>query len=181
MNRRIAALHLARRYPDFDSLAGHMKKRPDTLRKELSGVDGYKWGVEDEELLVMLCIAAKVFDPLAPITAAAVNAGAMLIPLPERLGGGSPTFKCLADSAQEFAVFVSSVAGSVADDDVTAVELREAEKRFGALVSSGQACLSSLSAMHEACKPAHLRNTSASTSVHGSTSGYPVSVEGGRS
>ena len=42
MNRRSAALHLARRYPDWDSLAAHMNKRPDTLRKELTGVEGYK-------------------------------------------------------------------------------------------------------------------------------------------
>lgn len=161
MNRRSAALHLARRYPDWDSLAAHMGKRPDTLRKELTGVDGYKWGVDDEELLISLCIAAKVQDPLAPITAAAVNAGGMVILLPQLLGGVSPTFKCLADAAHEFGVFMASIADSVDDNDVTAHELREAEKCLGALVAKGQACVGNLSAMHEARKPAFARGVAA--------------------
>lgn len=130
-----------------------MGKRPDTLRKELTGVEGYKWGVDDEELLMSLCVAAKVVDPLAPITAAAVNAGAVLILLPQQLEGSSPTFKCLADAANEFGVFMSTVADSVADSDVTANELREVERKFGTLVSKGQACVLNLSAMHEAGKP----------------------------
>ena len=157
MNRRSAALHLARRYPDWDSLAAHMNKRPDTLRKELTGVEGYKWGVDDEELLISLCIAAKVADPLAPITAAAVNAGALLIPLAPTTGANAPTFKCLADAAYEFGGFMSTVSESVADNDVSANEVREVERHFGLLVGKGQACVSSLIAMHEAAKPAFVR------------------------
>ena len=155
MNRRIAALHLARRYPDWDSLASHMGKRPDTLRKELTGVEGYKWGVEDEELLISLCLSAKVPDPLAPFTAAAANAGALLIPLPTGSAGAAEhALKCLADAAREFGVFLAKAAEAVADGHVSANELRDVEREFGALVAKGQACLGSLSAMHEAGKPA---------------------------
>ena len=161
MNRRSAALHLARRYPDWDSLAAHMNKRPDTLRKELTGVEGYKWGVDDEELLISLCIAAKVADPLAPITAAAVNAGALLIPLAPVSAANGATFKCLADTAYEFGTFMATVSESVADNDVSANEVREVERHFGLLVSKGQACVSQLIAMHEAAKPAFARGAAA--------------------
>lgn len=157
MNRRIAALHLARRFPDFDSLAAHMGKRPDTLRKELTGVDGYKWGVDDEELLISLCMAAKVANHLAPITAAAVNAGALVIPLPHDDGGIGPTFKCLADAAHEFGLFMAEAADALEDGQVTSTELREVERQFGALVAKGQACVAGMSAMHESGKPGYLR------------------------
>jgi hypothetical protein len=157
MNRRIAALHLARRFPDFDSLAAHMGKRPDTLRKELTGVDGYKWGVDDEELLISLCLAAKVPNHLAPVTAAAVNAGALLIPLPPDQGTNGPTFKCLADAAHEFGLFMASAAESLSDGQVSLTELREVERQFGELVAKGQTCVASMCAMHEAGKPAYLR------------------------
>jgi hypothetical protein len=132
-----------------------MGKRPDTLRKELTGVDGYKWGVEDEELLISLCLSAKVPDPLAPITAAAVNAGALLIPLPAgSAGAAGHALKCLADAAREFGVFLAQAAEAVEDGRVTANELRDVEREFGMLVAKGQACLASLAAMHEAGKPA---------------------------
>lgn len=157
MNRRIAAYHLARRYPDWDCLAALMGKRPDTLRKELTGCDGYKWGVDDEEMLIAICIAAKVADPLAPLTAAAVNAGAILIPLPPADETPSATFKCLADTAHEFGAFMSTVGESVADNDVTANEVREAERHFGLLVSKGQACVSSMISLQAARKPADIR------------------------
>jgi hypothetical protein len=157
MNRRAQALHLARRYPDWDSLAAHMGKRPDTLRKELTGVEGYKWGVDDEELLISLCIAARVADPLAPITAAAVNAGALLIPLlPTTLADG-PTFKVLADTAYEFGAFMSTVSESIADGSVSANELREVERHFGLLVGKGQACVGNLVALQAAARPSDIR------------------------
>ncbi len=153
MNRRIAAFHLARRYPDWDSLAAHMKKRPDTLRKELTGVEGYKWGVDDEELLIALCIGAGVLDPLGPLTAAALNAGALLLPLPQNLQEDGPTFKCLAEAAQEFGLFMSTLSAAVADGNVTANELKEGELEFSKLVAKGQACMANLTAIHEAGKP----------------------------
>jgi hypothetical protein len=147
MNRRDAALHLAKRYP------GGI----DALRKELTGVNGYKWGVDDEELLVDLCQAARVPDALAPITAAAANAGALLIPLPQHVDADSTTWRCLASATEKFGALVRDIGDAVADGKVTANELRTVEADFGHLVSVGQHCLLSLKAMHEAAKPTHLR------------------------
>lgn len=161
MNQRIAALHLARRYPCFDALANLMGKRPDTLRKELAGVEGYKWGVDDQELLIQLCQAAKVTDALAPITAAAANAGALLLLLPAASEDHAPTFKCLADAAQEFGVFMTEVGAAIADGRVTANELKRVEQDFCNLVAKGQACLQNLKALHEGGKPTVLRDVKA--------------------
>jgi hypothetical protein len=162
MNRRIAAWHLARRFPCFDSLAMQLGKRPDTLRKELTGVEHYKWGVEDEEALVALAAAQKVANPLAPITAAAANAGALLVPLPHELNTEAPLFKCLADAAQEFGLFMATAAQALADGEVTANELREVEREFGKLVGKGQACLSNMGALHESGKPKTMQSRAAS-------------------
>jgi hypothetical protein len=158
MNRRDAALHLARRYPGgIEALAPRMGKKPDTLRKELTGVEGYKWGVDEEELMISLCQAAGVADSIAPITAAAVNAGALVIPLPRELSAQGGSFQCLADAAREFGEFVASVAEAEADGCVTANELRRVERELGELVAKGQGCVARLKAVHEAGKPAHLK------------------------
>lgn len=158
MNRRDEALRLALRYPGgIDALAGRMSKRPDTLRKELTGVHGYKFGVDEEELLIALCIGARVLDPLAPITAAAVNAGAMVIPLPVALDEGSSSFAVLAETAKEFGEFMASVAESAADGRISANEIKRIERESGDLVSRVQACVAHMHAMHEGSKPSHLR------------------------
>jgi hypothetical protein len=158
MNRRDAALLLAHRYPGgLEALGARLGKRPDTLRKELTGLPGYKWGADDEELLVGLCLAAGVEDSLAPITAAAVNAGALVIPLPRQPDDGGGSFKHLAEAAREFGEFVASVADAEADGRVTANEIKRVERELGDLVSKGQSCVSHLRALHEAGKPTHLR------------------------
>lgn len=162
MNRRTAALHLALRYPDFDSLAAHMGKRSDTLRKELTGVKGYKWGVDEEELLVMLCLAAGVADPLAPLTVGAMNASALIIPLPRDDLSGT-TYKYLAEAAHEFGGFMSSAADAIADGKVTANELRNVERDFSELVAKGQSCVAQMAAIYESGKPSELRAVPANT------------------
>lgn len=158
MNRRDAALQLAHRYPgSLEALGQRMGKRPDTLRKELTGQPGYKWGVDDEELLIALCLSAGVADAIAPITAAAVNAGALLIPLPQGMDPEGNSFKCVAETAHEFGEFMASVAEAEADGRVTENEAKRAERKFGDLVSKGQGCVARLLAIHEAGKPTHLR------------------------
>jgi hypothetical protein len=149
MNRRDAALHLARRYPGgLEALAPRMGKRADTLRKELTGVDGYKWGTDDEELMMALCQAARVEDPLAPIQAVAVNAGAQLLPLPPD-GDESTPAECLATACRSFAAFVASSTTAQADRNVSANDLRQIERDAGALVSSTQHLVTQLRALHE--------------------------------
>lgn len=159
MNRRDAALHLARRYPGgIEALAQRMGKHPDTLRKELTAVNGYKWGVDDEEVSMAMCIAAGVSDPLAPLTAVAANLGVLLVPLPQQLDGDSDTFHCLARAASEFSEFMKTIADAVADGKVTANELRRVEHELGDLVAKGQGCVAALRKMHEEAKPAHLKS-----------------------
>jgi hypothetical protein len=158
MNRRDAALHLVRRYPGgIDALAQRMGKRPDTLRKELTGAEGYKWGVDDEELAIDLCIAAGVRAPLDPLTAAVVNRGGLVIDLPQIGQGDAESFKRIADTAREFSEFVAATAQAEADGSVTANELRQVEKEAGELVASLQRCLAHMRQQHEAAKPAALR------------------------
>jgi hypothetical protein len=157
MNRRDAALHLAQRYPGgIDALAQRLGKRPDTLRKELTGVNGYKWGVDDEEMLVAMCVAANVPDALAPITAAAANLGILLIPLPQQIDSGSDVFHRLAHTAQEFSTFMKDVAEAIEYGKVSANELRKAERDLAELVSDGQGCVGVLRKMHETAKPPHI-------------------------
>lgn len=158
MNRRDAALLLAGRYPGgIDALAPRMGKSPATLRKELTGAEGFKWGVDSEELLISLCQSAGVADPIAPITAAAVNAGALVIPLPRAADVDGGSFQCLAEAAREFGEFVASVAEAEADGRVSANELKRVERELGELVAKSQGCVSRLRAVHEAGKPAHLK------------------------
>ena len=161
MNRRDAALLLARRYPGgIEAVASRMGKKADTLRKELTGIDGYKWGVDEEELLVHLCHSAKVADPLSPLTASLLNFGAVVLLLPETSDSDSPTFRCLAEAAQEFGSFMASAADALADGKVSANEMRNVEREFGELVSKGQHCLARMAAIHDAGKPAALRPVS---------------------
>ncbi len=153
MNRRNAALHLARRYPDWDALANLMKKNPDTLRKELTGAPGYKWGVDDEELLIALCQAARVDDSLAPLTAAAANAGALLLPLPGGGSGSPATHQCMAEAVQGFGNFIATSSEACADLRVTANELKATEAACGRHVAKVQAFMTHMRALHESCMP----------------------------
>ncbi len=51
MDSRLALLHLVRRMGGVEAVAPLLAggKRPDTLRKELTGVPGYKLGLDDAE------------------------------------------------------------------------------------------------------------------------------------
>jgi hypothetical protein len=155
MNRRDAALLLAKRYPGgIDALAARLHKRPDTLRKELTGVEGYKWGVDEEETLIELCLAAGVADPLAPLTAAAVNAGAVLVQLPGRASlDGTRSYQRLAKAAQEFGEFCASVADAESDGRVSDNEMKRADREGLELIAATQSCLADLRARNEAARP----------------------------
>lgn len=162
MNVQTAAWALARRFQSgVEGAALAMECKPDTLRKELTGAPGYKLGVGTCDMLTQAALAAGVADPLAIVNAMAANASALVVPLPQQLDADSTTFKCLADAAVEFGEFMAAVAETVADGRVTANELRGAEMKFGDLLARGQACLGHLNAMHQAAKPAALREVKA--------------------
>jgi hypothetical protein len=158
MNVRNAAWHLARRFPHgIEGAALAVGKNADTLRKELTGVHGYKLGIDDCDALTQKAVAEKVADPLAIVTTMAGNAGALVMLLPQQLDQGGGTFKCLAEAAREFSEFMASVADAQGDGEITANELRKVEREFGELVAKGQQCVARLQAMHEAGVPSHLR------------------------
>lgn len=158
MNRLDACLQLARRYPGgIDALALRLGRRPDTLRKELTGVPGYKLGVDEEETIVALCLAAGVPDALAPLTAAAANAGALLLPLPCTAAGDLPSLQRLADAAREFGEFAGALAQAEADGKISANERKRIEREGSQLVAAIQAVMSAVAREHEASQPLHLR------------------------
>jgi len=162
MNRLDANRRTAGRYPGgIDALAVRMNKSPVTLRKELSGAPGFKFGIECEDELMSLCQAAGVVDPLAPLMASAVSHGARVIALPINHGRESSSFQCLAETAREFSEFVASVADAEADGTVTANEVKRVDRELGELIAMAETCAQRLRAMHEAAKPAHLREVRA--------------------
>ncbi len=158
MNRLDACLQLARRYPGgIEALASRLHRRPDTLRKELTGVEGYKLGVDEEETIVALCQAAGVRDALAPLTAAAANAGALLLPLPAVPAGEQPSLQRLAEAAREFGEFAGALAQAEADGAISANERRRIEREGGELVAAIQAVMAAVAREQEASRPAHVR------------------------
>ena len=161
MNRLDAARRLATRYPGgAEALAVRMGKSPETLRKELAGAPGFKWGTACEDDLMSLCQAAGVADPLAPIRASAVSHGARVIELPS-MGAAGTSYRFLAETAREFSEFVASVADAEADGAVSGNEMRRVDRELGELIGMAEACASHLRAIHEAGKPAHLREVKA--------------------
>jgi hypothetical protein len=152
MNRRDAALHLARRYPGgIDGIAQRMGKCADTLRKELTGTKGYKWGGDDEELMMSLCQAEGVADSLAPLSAAAINHGAVVWILPSAgAAAGAQSFALMAETAREFSEFVQTVAAAEADGEVSANEMKRIEKEAGELMGALQRSVAHMRAQYEA-------------------------------
>lgn len=147
MNRRDAALLLAKRFQG--GVAGAallLGKKEDTLRKELTGVNGYKWGADDEETLTQQAIAANVRDPLQALSTYARNCGALLVPLPQTLPEDGNTWRSLAEIGREFAEFAASVAEAESDSLVTPNELKRAEQEFADVVARGQALLAAMAA-----------------------------------
>lgn len=157
MNRSDAALRLAHRFPGgLEAVAHRMGKRADTLRKELTGVHGYKWGVDDEELLMDLCAASGVEEPLAPLTATAANRSFLLLPFITVEGAEEgESFKAMAEMARKFSEFIGSIAEAWADGRVTANELKRGEREAAGLVAGLQRLLARLRAAHESGKPRH--------------------------
>ncbi|MDF3823111.1 hypothetical protein P3G55_24685 [Leptospira sp. 96542] len=157
MNVRHASLELARRFPDGIAGAALAIGKPEsTLRKELTGAPGYKWGVDDAELLTQCAADRRVPNALGIVNALAANVGAVVLPMPEGMSSADD-FTALAETAREFSEFVASVAEAERDGKVTANELARVDKDFGELVARGQALRTRLAALHEAGKPAHLR------------------------
>jgi hypothetical protein len=153
MNVRHASLELARRFPDGIAGAALAIGKPEsTLRKELTAAPGYKWGMDDAELLTQCAADRCVENALGIVNALAANVGAVVLPMPAGVGAADD-FAALADTAREFSEFVASVAEAERDGRVTQNELRRVDKEFGELVARAQALRARLAAVYEAGKP----------------------------
>jgi hypothetical protein len=162
MNVRNAAWALARRWRSgVEGLCDRMLWSASTRGKELAGAPGYKLGIETCVEITQAALADGIEDPLAILNAFALSVGAVVIPLPQQLDDYGTTFKCLADAAHEFGVFMAKAAEAMADGKITENELREVEREYGLLMARGQSCLASMRAVHEAGRPVALRDVKA--------------------
>lgn len=146
-----AAFHAVHDFPGGASaLAGRMNKHPGTLCHELTATGSAKLGLVD---------AAKISHltgTRAILNAFATELGCLVLPLPAHQAGVD-TFMQVADTAREFAEFISSVAAAASDGKISANELANVDRELAQMVAAAQEIRATLAAMHEAGKPAHLR------------------------
>ena len=155
MNLRDSARNLARRlHGGIEAWALQSGKNPTSSRHELAGSPGYKFGLDDAELLTQLAIEQHIEDPLQILNTFARNVGAMVFPLPGLYQTDGTTMEDLADAAHEFAQFVSVAAKAPADGRVTANELADVDRELSELIGCAQRVRAGLAAIHEAGKPA---------------------------
>jgi hypothetical protein len=157
MNTLDSAHQLAREYPGgIEALAPRLGgKSAFTLRHELTRQGTSKLGLLDAEAMTLYAMQVNMANPLRILNAFAQNCGGVVLRMPDQIHGqGGDTLKDLAEAATAFSTFVSSVASSVADGEISANELREVDRRLSALVGHSQAVRERLAAMHEAAKPA---------------------------
>lgn len=154
MNLRDSARNVARRlHGGIEAWAIRVGKNPTSARHELAGNGGYKFGLEDAELMTQFAIESGVPDPLQILNTFAANCGAMVIPLPGMYQTGETTMEDLAAAAKEFAEFVATSAQASADGRVTANELADVDKELSHLIGCAQRVRAGLAAMHERDKP----------------------------
>jgi hypothetical protein len=155
---RQIAWALARRFEGgVETAAREVGKPYETFRRELAGAAGYKLGADELDVLTQAAVARGIDDPLAIVNRMAQNVGALVLQLPQQVDDGGDTFKCLAEAAQEFGVFMREVAETMADGSVSDNELREVEVECSKLMGKVRACLGNLRAINEAAKPQSLR------------------------
>lgn len=154
MNLRDSARNLARRlHGGIEAWSLRVGKNPTSGRHELAGTAGYKFGLEDAELLTQFAMESGVPDPLQILNTFAANCGAMVIPLPGLYESGVSTMEDLASAAKEFAEFVATSAQASADGKVTSNELADVDKELSHLIGCAQRVRSGLAAIHEGDKP----------------------------
>jgi hypothetical protein len=143
-----AAFGLVHDYPGgARSLAPRIKKSETTLSHEVKRTGTAKFGLEDAVKLSQLTGDRAILNEFA----AALNC--FVLPMPE-VESGLDAFPGLAEAAREFAEFVASVAGAVADGRVSANELARVDRELSEMYARSQAVRATLAAIHDAGKPA---------------------------
>lgn len=139
MNTLDAALQLAIAYPGgLAAMALRLGKPESTLRKELTGVDGYKLGALTLETMTMLAVSVNQHNALVAASVSASNFGHMLLPLPDldRFADGADVMLDLAATAKEFADLCHEVSKDIKDGRITDNELKRVDRETGELIVS---------------------------------------------
>lgn len=139
MNTLDAALQLARSYPGgIAAMALRLGKSESTLRKELTGSDGYKLGALDLEAMTMHSVSVRQPNALVAAGISASNYGCMLIPLPDadKFADSADVMFGLADMAHEFSDLCHEVSQDIKDGKITDNELKRIDRETGALIAS---------------------------------------------
>lgn len=146
-----AAFHAVHDHPGgAAALAGRMNKHPGTLCHELTATGTAKLGLVDALKLSHLTGSRAILNAFA------TELGCLVLPLPAHQAGVD-TFMQVADTAREFAEFITSVATAASDGKISANELAQVDRELGEMIAAAQDVRATLAAMHEAGKPAHLR------------------------
>lgn len=154
MNVLDAAYHVAHDFPGgAAALALRMGKSPKTLCNELKAEGSAKLGLIDAVKISGFAGSTQIAQAFAQ------ELGGVFLPLPEM----APTVSIegLGRTAKEFGELAQRWATSLADGKVNANELRGIEREALELIASVTALVSQAQAIHEAGKPAHLRQVRA--------------------
>lgn len=147
-----AAQHLVHDYPGgAASLAPRLGKTHTTLCNEVTGRHGYKLGLQDS-------VKASVFaDDLRILNAFAAAMRCTVLRLPDVPDVPGDALAHVSALAEEFGDVTRTFVSSIADGRVTANEIAELVKQWGELQAAGQHLVAYAQAMHEAGKPAFVR------------------------
>lgn len=136
-----------------EAVALRLGKPDETLRKELRGAPGFKLGVTHAMRIVEFCCEEKTEDRLAFVNVVNGAAHCIALPMPDvDMDGASAdvasTLRTLGEAAADFGLFVSAVASSVADNDVSSNELLDVHRKLLAMMAHQQGVVKKLEAIH---------------------------------
>jgi hypothetical protein len=126
-----AAYLTAHDYPGgVPALAARMGRNGAVLRHKLNPNDQANHLTVDDLMTIMVMTGDH-----RPLHSACLELGYMALPLPGHLAD-EPTAEALTDTCKEFADYLQSVTAALADNKVTAIELRRVRKELGEMVAA---------------------------------------------
>ncbi len=154
MSRTIldAAYHVVHDYPGGSlSLAPRLRKAATTLSHEVAATGTAKFG-----LLDAVKVTAFAGD-LRILQAWALEAGQMLLPLPDLAAQSDESLAHVAAAAKEFSDLVATAAETLTDGRVSDNEMDRLEREASELFAAVHGLLKSLRDRYHAGKPLHER------------------------
>lgn len=146
-----AARHTAEDYTHGEGpgMALALGKSWETLRKELAGAPGYKFGLRDALKMMRRSGDLRILD------AAEAEFGRFALPMPQ-LAGDVPDEELahhLGRLSKEFGDVLTETAQRASDGDISDRDLRAVEEQWGQLVAAGDAFLRYIVRRNAAAKP----------------------------